>query len=313
MCIALLTTTHPSYALILLSNRDEYLSRPTARAHFWDEPNTHVLGGRDLQRPIRGTWLGITRHGRIAILTNYREQGADYSGLKSRGGIVNAFLTLPPGSEETTEGFAERLVAGGVSDVGGFSLVFGTLRQGDVGLGVLSNRTTVVGGMQWLMQGQGQTVGLSNSFFGDRSWPKVVMGESMLEKAVKESVKAEESKEELIERGLRLLSTDTLPKRNDGESFETYIGQLRHSIFIPRIGGDGPERKSADEVAAADSETSASSMQGKYATQKQTVVLVDHKGHVTFVERTTFDEHGNEVPESQAKETFKFDIEGWDL
>jgi len=312
MCIALLTTSHPAYALILLSNRDEYLSRPTARAHFWDEPNTHVLGGRDLQRPIRGTWLGITRHGRIAILTNYREQGADYSGLKSRGGIVNAFLTLPLDSEETTEGFAERLVAEGVSDVGGFSLVFGSLRQSDVGLGVLSNRTTEVEGMRWIVKRKGETVGLSNSFFGDRSWPKVVMGESMLEEGVKESVKAGEGKEELIERGLRLLSTDTLPKRKAGESFETYIGQLRHSIFIPRIGGDGPERKPADEVAAAASQTSAAAMQGKYATQKQTVILVDRKGHVTFFERTTFDEHGREIPEAQAKETFEFDIEGWE-
>ncbi|GAB7339138.1 hypothetical protein MBLNU457_5809t1 [Dothideomycetes sp. NU457] len=313
MCIALLTTTHPSYALILLSNRDEYLTRPTAPAHFWSSPHTHVLGGRDLQRPIHGTWLGITRHGRLAVLTNYREQGADYSGLKSRGGIVNAFLTLPPGSSETSEGFAERLVEEGVGDVGGFSLVFGTLRRGDVALGVLSNRTTEVGRMKWLMTGRGETVGLSNSFFGDRSWPKVVMGERMLEEMVMESVEAEESKEDLIERGLRLLSTDTLPKRKEGESFETYIGQLRHSIFIPRIGGDGPEKKPADEVAAAETQTSASSIQGKYATQKQTVVLVDHEGHVTFVERTTFDEHGHEVPESQAKERFEFDIEGWGL
>jgi len=190
--------------------------------------------------------------------------------------------------------------------------VFGSLRRGDVSLGVLSNRTTEVDGMRWIARGEGETVGLSNSFFGDRTWPKVVMGEELFEEGVRESVKTGESKEELIERGLRLLSTDTLPKRKEGESFETYIGQLRHSIFIPRIGGDGPERKPADEVAAADSGTNAADIHGKYATQKQTVVLVDKKGHVTFVERTTFDGHGREVPETEAKEIYEFDIEGWE-
>lgn len=311
MCIALLTTSHPSYALILLSNRDEYLSRPTADAHFWDTPNSHVLGGRDLQRSIRGTWLGITKQGRLALLTNYREQGADYSGLKSRGAIVNSFLTIPPDSPETTEGFAERIVAEGVSDVGGFSLVFGTLRRGSMGLGVLSNRTTQVEGMQWIVRERDQTVGLSNSYFGDRSWPKVVSGEQMLREGVEESVRLAESKEALIGRGLRLLSTDTLPKQKENESFETYIGQLRHSIFIPRIGGDGGERKPADEVAAAQSSDSSSTIPAYYATQKQTVVLVEKDGHVTFVERTTFDERGTEVPEAQSRQSFEFDIEGW--
>ncbi|TKA39155.1 hypothetical protein B0A49_13227, partial [Cryomyces minteri] len=123
MCIALITTAHPSYPLILINNRDEYLTRPTAPAAWWDEPHSHVLGGRDLQRDVRGTWLGITKQGRVAVLTNFREEGQNPSGVRSRGGIVNAFLTTPPDSQETTEQFAKRLVEEeGVKDVGGFSL-----------------------------------------------------------------------------------------------------------------------------------------------------------------------------------------------
>lgn len=44
--------------------------RPTAASHFWrDRPC--ILGGRDLV--AGGTWLCISRHGRAAFLTNFRE------------------------------------------------------------------------------------------------------------------------------------------------------------------------------------------------------------------------------------------------
>jgi uncharacterized protein with NRDE domain len=44
--------------------------RPTQPAHFWpDEPC--LLAGRDTLR--KGTWLGVTKSGRFALLTNYRE------------------------------------------------------------------------------------------------------------------------------------------------------------------------------------------------------------------------------------------------
>lgn len=45
--------------------------RPTQPAHFWpDHPS--ILAGRDVLR--QGTWLGVTRTGRVALLTNYRER-----------------------------------------------------------------------------------------------------------------------------------------------------------------------------------------------------------------------------------------------
>jgi len=56
MCIVIVTTEHPSYRLILLNNRDEFLHRPTARATWWEPPNAHVLGGRDMHRSEHGTW-----------------------------------------------------------------------------------------------------------------------------------------------------------------------------------------------------------------------------------------------------------------
>lgn len=272
-----------------------------------------MLGGRDLQREIRGTWLGITRQGRIACLTNFREEAQGLiRGAKSRGSIVNAFLTTPPGSEETAEQFARRLIEEhGVTDVGGFSLLFGRLRASYEGLAIVSNRTPDVQSLKWLAGKPGETYGLSNSHYGDMSWPKVVRGEKLLDEAVKQSHAKSEDKDDFIERLLQLLSVDTLPKMQHGEEWEVYLRQLRHSIFIPAIGGSGVGDKAADEIAAARTNEPVAAMNGVYGTQKQSVILVDRDGRVTFVERTLFDRDANPVRRGDGDRRFDFEIDGW--
>lgn len=76
---ARLRSTHALYIglsdSILCSNRDEFLSRPTEHAHFHSfghlpepsEQGAFVLSGRDLQ--AGGTWFGINRAGRVALLS----------------------------------------------------------------------------------------------------------------------------------------------------------------------------------------------------------------------------------------------------
>ncbi|KAL8987167.1 MAG: hypothetical protein Q9177_003606, partial [Variospora cf. flavescens] len=158
MCIALFSTAHPDYSLIIINNRDEYLSRPTAPASWWSSPNDHILGGRDLLRPVQGTWLGITKQGRIAVLTNFREQGQVVQSARSRGAMANAFLMLDKSSSEDTAAFAKNLVEGeGVTGVGGFSLVCGKVGKP---LAVISNRTPSAEGMAWIAKGRDETIGL---------------------------------------------------------------------------------------------------------------------------------------------------------
>ncbi|GAB7348905.1 hypothetical protein MBLNU459_g7597t1 [Dothideomycetes sp. NU459] len=301
---------------INLTRDQEYLARPTAQADYWDPPNSHVLGGRDLQREVRGTWLGITEQGRIAVLTNFREHEQPFTGLKSRGAIVNSFLSTPPNSAETTEEFAKRLVEEvGVSDAGGFSLAFGRLAPFDnksrrQGLAIVSNRTPDVAGITWIAEKPDMIHGLSNSHYGDLSWPKVVHGEKLVREVVQSHHRHDTGKEALIDALLEVLSSDTLPGRQSGEGWDTYIGQLRNSIFIPRIGGESVEDQPADEVAAATTDRPATaSSQGTYGTQKQTVILVDRDGHVTFVEKTLYDQDGKPLDDN--KSIFEFDIEGW--
>lgn len=83
---------HPNYKLIVVANRDEFYSRPTAPANFWkDYPN--LLAGRDLQG--MGTWLGVTNQGKFAALTNFRDftQEPITSDKITRGEIVTNYLT----------------------------------------------------------------------------------------------------------------------------------------------------------------------------------------------------------------------------
>ncbi len=97
MCIGVWTLSHPEYALILGSNRDEFLSRPTLDAEwhsFGDENTTpSVLSGLDVL--AGGTWLGMNRRGDIAMLTNITE---NYEGphLDSRGDLAREYLLRPP-------------------------------------------------------------------------------------------------------------------------------------------------------------------------------------------------------------------------
>lgn len=92
MClIAIAIAQHPDYPLIIAGNRDEFYSRPTAALDYWeDKPD--ILAGRDLKSS--GTWLGITKSGRIGAITNYRDPESLLGKNKgpSRGGLIREFL-----------------------------------------------------------------------------------------------------------------------------------------------------------------------------------------------------------------------------
>ncbi len=87
MCTLLFAyKVHPKYAFIFIGNRDEFKNRPSLGAHFW-KSHPDLLAGMDCEKG--GTWTGITKKGRIAFLTNYRNPS-----LKIEGGLSRGMLTL---------------------------------------------------------------------------------------------------------------------------------------------------------------------------------------------------------------------------
>ena len=89
MCLILVAwRTQPGHALVVAANRDEFHGRAAAPAAFWeDQPG--ILAGRDLE--ARGTWMGVSRGGRFAAVTNFR--GAhEPRAAESRGALVARFL-----------------------------------------------------------------------------------------------------------------------------------------------------------------------------------------------------------------------------
>ncbi|CAN5118850.1 hypothetical protein BH20GEM2_BH20GEM2_10940 [soil metagenome] len=116
MClIALAWRAHPKYPLIVAANRDEFHARPTAPAAFWDD--APVLAGRDLL--AGGSWMGITRTGRFAALTNVRDREPKPH-APSRGALVADFLR---GDDSAAE-YARDIAARGAA-YGGFNLLLG--------------------------------------------------------------------------------------------------------------------------------------------------------------------------------------------
>lgn len=91
MCLVVFAwKMHPEYRLVLAANRDEFHKRPAQELHWWpDSPD--ILAGRDLQ--AGGTWLAVSKPGRFATVTNYREQLNPRPGLRSRGEIITNFVS----------------------------------------------------------------------------------------------------------------------------------------------------------------------------------------------------------------------------
>ena len=166
MCLILLAwRAHPDYPLVVAANRDEFFARRTAAADFWkDAPQ--ILAGRDLE--AGGTWLGITRQGRFAALTNFRDPACNRQGVPSRGELVSRYL----GGSEPPQAFLQAL-APVAANYNGFNLMFGDRDS----LWYFSN----------CGEGAGQLApgiyGLSNHLL-DTPWPKVARGKSALNAAL---------------------------------------------------------------------------------------------------------------------------------
>ena len=147
MClIAFAWKVHADYPLIVAANRDEWHDRPAAPAAWWrDHPN--VLAGRDLK--AGGTWLGVTRNGRFAALTNFRDPSDRKTDAPSRGQLVSDYLIGTMSAREYLLDLREHagkyqgfnLLAGDMNSLHYFSSRIGEIIKVPPGVHALSNHT----------------------------------------------------------------------------------------------------------------------------------------------------------------------------
>lgn len=177
MCCIFLTISHPVYQLILISNRDEFLTRATRPSHWHRFPDPHqdsnslpqstndshdspsndpsssdILSGIDADPSGGGTWLGITKNGRFGALTNFTEikppplpKDRGLVTYRSRGGLVKQWLSNHngEGKEESKPENYLSSVARHSDEYPGFNLLVGQLAKDhkeNIKLGYLSNR-----------------------------------------------------------------------------------------------------------------------------------------------------------------------------
>lgn len=237
MCLIVFAwRAHPDFPLVLGANRDEFLDRPTRPAAFWPE-QPDLLAGRDLRGG--GTWLGVTRSGRIAAVTNFRQGTAARSDLRSRGLLVFDFLVADRAPAVYLAGVAAERRA-----YEGFNLLAGVGHE----LHYFSNRG---GDPEPVAPG---VHGLSNALL-DTPWPKVERAKSALARLL------DRDRAALVDGVLALLADRVRPA--DHELPSTGVSLEWERCLSPVF------------IASPD-----------YGTRSSTVLLVDRRGSVTFLERS---------------------------
>lgn len=164
MCIVLLDW-QPDTAtpLRMAANRDEFHARPAQAARWRGD----VFCGVDLS--AGGTWLGIHRQGRFAVVTNFREPiTRQPGGERSRGMLPQAFLE----SDQSPETFCRDLQHE-QHRYGGFNLLVGN----SASLWYMGNRGAPPRPLSAGLHG------LSNGLLDD-PWPKVQRAKTNLQQAV---------------------------------------------------------------------------------------------------------------------------------
>ncbi|KAF9257151.1 DUF833-domain-containing protein [Marasmius fiardii PR-910] len=285
MCIVFSTLDHPDYSLILCSNRDEFLNRPTTDAAFHSFEHDHearssapgaILSGID--KMGSGTWLGISRTGKVAALTNITEE-LDPSIVTSRGSLVSSFLLLDsdePLDEQVKKCFPRD------TKYSGFNLLLFAPRVApatsphpsdlDAGLKLQYDASLITNGgacgpitSRRLSAKERSRGGFSNGVDGKggSEWPKVIHGLQDFENLISQVTQASDKQtdeSELADRLFGLLSWKSPEPVTERR-------QLRNTVEVvpyPATWGGSVQY---------------------YGTRLSTVLFIRRNGQVTFIER----------------------------
>jgi uncharacterized protein with NRDE domain len=268
MCLILVAwQSHPDYPLVIAANRDEFYARRTRHAAWWGQA-VSLLGGRDEE--AGGTWLGINRRGRVAMLTNVRAPHERNPHAPSRGLLVLSALQSA-GTLNDWIGESAR-TAGSFN---GYNLLVGEplpvpARGMDAQLLYTSNRTPA--GQPDPRPLEPGIYGLSNALL-DTPWPKLARGVAGFACQVASKVDTESL--------LRLMASRELARDSE----------------LPNTGVplDWERALSAIQIRAKG-----------YGTRATTIVTVRRDGTVNFLERS----FAADAPQDHVDRRFEFVIDG---
>ena len=206
MCLIFISLKeHSQYKLIVAANRDEFYNRKTAAADFWpDQPG--ILGGRDLE--AGGTWLGISKNGRVSMITNYRDPNNIRANAPSRGHLVSEYLV----GDMASLHYMQELLPH-AKDYNGFNLITGSTDQ----LHYLSNYKEGITTMDIGL------FGLSNHLL-DTPWPKVKKGKEYVRDIISQPFTSADLFQLLYNE--QIAADDLLPDTGIGLERERYLSAM---------------------------------------------------------------------------------------
>ncbi len=281
--------SHP-FRLLLANNRDEFLQRPTERVDWWNDIDKKVLAPQDLDPKgdgNHGTWLGITKTGRFAVLTNYREDPSTWTkDALSRGFVVRDYLC----GTHTPQAFCEQVHSMG-SQWNGFNLVCGHLSKEST-VWYVCNREDI----KPCALVPNRIYGLSNGTLQSTEWPKVSHGITVFKEALTKEIGT------IIEPESPRYAVSPLV-----ETMDTPHAQLIATILDDVLSDTSTFPNHRHAVSTWDPSLSKACQSvcvppGRYrvdyGTRTQSVIVVDGDGWTDYAERELFQDTLPDAPKT---------------
>ncbi|XP_039627416.1 transport and Golgi organization protein 2 homolog isoform X2 [Polypterus senegalus] len=261
MCILLFKfdprpATKNAYRLILAANRDEVYNRPAKVADFWGDSGD-ILSGLDMEEGKKGgTWLGISKKGKLAALTNYLEPSSNADAL-GRGSLVSNFLM----DNLDCFSYLKKISAEGHL-YNGFNLLAADFKTKEDTMCYYGNRGVEV--PTFLKPG---IYGLSNSLL-ETPWKKLQHGKQLFTAVVNQNLPSES----LVQQLLNVLNNQEpqLPDPAIEEQGKDFIHPIVNKYAAVCVRSPG------------------------YGTRTNTIILIDATGQVSFTERTMLESDINQ-------------------
>ncbi|GIY41881.1 transport and Golgi organization protein 2 [Caerostris extrusa] len=267
--------------LVLVNVRDEFYTRPTQPAGFWEE-HPHVIGGMDLESGKKGgTWLAMSKKGKIGVLLNILQPDEEMlPEKKGRGFLPVAYVV----DEEVCITYLEEIRSHRVN-YNEYLLVtieFTSLMEPKIAYYTNSSSSPPVS----LPPG---IYAFGNSVEREKPWPKESKLKDMFTEVVKKYPSVS-TKQTLVDELMTLLQNDTRYTVDDNMKRQ---GKSKSSAFL--------EKLSAIFVNIPES---------NYGSRCHTIILIDGSGNVDYMEWSRPENLQQEDHNEWHANHHKFQLEG---